>query len=64
MQTFFREIPKKRSFKNVGKNLAPPVSEVPDPLVIPDILEKGKAQLSKGKEGPKKGEKLISGTSY
>jgi len=30
---FFGETPKKRSLKIFGKNLAPPVSEVLDPLV-------------------------------
>ena len=33
MQTFFRETPKKWSFKNVDKDLPPSVSEVLDPLV-------------------------------
>ena len=35
----FRERPKKRSFKNFGKNLAPPVSEVLDPLVGTIIVQ-------------------------
>jgi len=35
MQNFFREMAKKRSFKNFVWNMAPPASEGLDPLVAP-----------------------------